>query len=125
MISAASSSALVSAVGWVSEALLGSSAASVAGLAIAGLGGLMLAGHVPARRGVAVVIGCFVLFSADVIADALVKAVESDGPLEIATVEPPLPVYSPPVVAPVPYDPYAGASVPNFSGSPDRNIFSQ
>ena len=85
----------------------------------------MLAGHMPFRRGIVVIIGCFILFSSDVIALALIEAVASDGPMEVAAAEAPPPLYRPPVVAPVPYDPYAGASVPNFSGNPDRNIFSQ
>ena len=71
----------------------------------------MLQGRIPVRRGVLIVIGCFTIFSARTIAEALRDA--ASDPLSnerILPVAPPLYVASMP--PPVAYDPYAGASVP-------------
>ena len=100
------------AVNWIAVALTGTVATIIAVLATAMLGVVMLTGRLPARRSAEVIIGCFVLFSARLIAGALLGIVPptSDEPVPIASVQAP---YLPTDPKPVPYDPYAGASVPH------------
>jgi type IV secretory pathway VirB2 component (pilin) len=104
------SSTLVAAVSWLEGTLLGTIATTIAIVAVAWIGLLMLMGRLEIRRGLTVVTGCFVLFGATAIAAGIRSTVGS----EVAT------TYDPPEVAPPPYvpppqrnpDPYAGASVP-------------
>lgn len=105
-------SALVNAVGWIRAALLGSVGTAAAVLAVAAIGLLMLSGRVPVRRGATVMIGCFVLFSAATIAEGLVNGVIRSYAEPIIPTVVPQASYTPSVPKPVPYDPYAGASVP-------------
>lgn len=107
-------SAVAAAILWVEGTLLGSVATSVAVLAIFTVGLLMLNGRVDIRRGLAVVVGCFILFGASTIAAGIQSA--SRSPDQAATayaadVPPPPPVIAPPPSHPAD-DPYAGASVP-------------
>lgn len=109
--------ALLAAVAWVRDLLTGAIGTTVAILAVAAIGLLMLRGRVPVRRGMGVVLGCFVLFSAGTIAEGVATGLQSDRVL----VAPPIasPSYTPTVPKPVPYDPYAGAAVPTTqSGQP-------
>lgn len=100
---------------WVQGVALGSTATVIAVLAVAAIGLLMLSGRLELRRGITVVIGCFILFGASGIAAALsgFTSLEERSRRPIsADAEPlqsPLKVPAPPASA---YDPYAGASVP-------------
>lgn len=111
-------SAIIDAVHWWRDVLLGSVGTAVAVLAVSVLGVLMFTGRLPVRRGATVVLGCFILFSAASIADGITSGVSRSAP------EPsPVPVaaraaYTPTVPKPVPYDPYAGASVPSQQAGP-------
>lgn len=102
--------ALTEAVIWVATLLTGSAAVSVALLAVAVVGLLMLGGRMPVRRGLTVAIGCFVLFSARTIADGLLSTIAGGAPR--ATVPEPAPAYTPTLPTGPPTDPYAGAAVP-------------
>lgn len=108
----AGTSSIVSAANWVEQVLLGTSATLVAVLAVAAVGLLMLSGRVHTQRGVTVVIGCFVLFGAPVIAAGL-QSMGGGGPgppqVAMAPVEVPAVLQELPV--PSDYGPYAGASV--------------
>ena len=104
-------SSLVEAVGWLRAALLGSTGTAVAVLAVGTLGLLMFNGRLPARRGATVLIGCFILFSAATIANDLIGAASMTAEPVVSPVTPQA-AYAPSVPKPVPYDPYAGASVP-------------
>jgi type IV secretory pathway VirB2 component (pilin) len=64
-------SAIATALEWVSSLLIGQVAISLAGLAIAALGFSMLSGRLPVRRGMTVLVGCFVMFGAPSIASGL------------------------------------------------------
>lgn len=110
--------ALVGAVTWIEAALLGTVATTIAVLAIAAVGFSMLTGRMAIRRGVTVILGCFIMFGAASIANGLRGM--ADGAPEL----PPEPALSETVQAsqleseliassppPVPLDPYAGASV--------------
>ncbi len=101
-------SPLLAASRWVEGTLLGTMATVVAILCVAWIGFLMLSGRIDVRRGVAVIIGCFILFGAPVI----VGGVGAGGGEEMAMA--PVPAAPPPVmpaVTPPPYDPYAGAAL--------------
>jgi len=113
--SPAGSSALVAAVSWLQDALLGTVATSVAVLAVAAIGFGMLTGRINIRHGITVVFGCFILFGASAIVSGLRYAANGgggyDAPPPIVAPAPP-PPRPRPTMTPVPYDPYAGASVP-------------
>jgi type IV secretory pathway VirB2 component (pilin) len=113
---------LFTAVTWVERTVLGSVATSVAVIAVAVVGFMMLRGRLQVRRGVTVIMGCFVLFGAPVLAAGIrgiastvlpappiVRVPPPPDPVPLARPQPPMPGPSP---APSPnYDPYAGASV--------------
>lgn len=105
---------LLAAVQWLQETLLGTLATTVAIIAIAWIGFGMLNGRVSLQRSVTVILGCFIVFGASGIVAGLLTAAEMAGtappPAEVA-----VPVSPPPTMPPQrqePYDPYAGASVP-------------
>ena len=60
----AGSSPLIAALDWVQGTLLGNLATSAAVIAVAVVGFLMLTGRMDWRRGLTVVIGCFIVFGA-------------------------------------------------------------
>lgn len=105
-----SAGSLAGAVDYVVAALRGELATAVAVIAVAVFGMLMLAGRIEVARGGRILIGCALIFGAPTIALALLGAAQP-GPASIrgTPVEPAAP---PPRPAPPPYDPYAGASVP-------------
>ncbi|MDJ0643371.1 MAG: TrbC/VirB2 family protein [Erythrobacter sp.] len=99
---------VASSLDWINGVLLGSLAVGVCVLAVALVGAMMLTGRLPLREGLRVVIGCFVLLGAPVIAAGFMWAGEDAS-------EPPPP---PPVTSeesprgdlpPASYDPYSGA----------------
>ena len=60
----AGSSPLVAALEWVQGTLLGNVATAAAVIAVAVVGFMMLTGRIDWRRGLTVVVGCFILFGA-------------------------------------------------------------
>ena len=105
-------SPLVAAVAWLQGTVLGTIATTVAIIAVAWVGLLMLLGRFEIRRGMTVVAGCFVLFGASAIVGGIRSAVEGADVSTAASVPPSV---APPVQAPSARgnpDPYAGASVP-------------
>ncbi|QDX27373.1 TrbC/VirB2 family protein [Sphingomonas suaedae] len=110
-LSGPSTSALVTAAEWIQGTLLGTLATTIAVIAIAWIGLGMLTGRIDLRRGATVVLGCFVLFGAPTIAAGLMRLGDASGTraAEPIALAPPAPIVTP---SPVPYDPYAGASVP-------------
>lgn len=60
----AGSSPIVAALEWVQGTLLGNLATTAAVIAVAVVGFMMLTGRIEWRRGLTVVIGCFVIFGA-------------------------------------------------------------
>ncbi|WP_371876683.1 TrbC/VirB2 family protein [Sphingomonas sp. DG1-23] len=113
---------LFAAVTWIERTVLGSVATSIAVIAVAVVGLMMLRGRLEVRRGVTVILGCFVLFGAPVLAAGIrgiasnvlpappiVPAAPPPPPMPIA--RGPSPMMPPPPPEPSNYDPYAGASV--------------
>lgn len=60
----AGSSPILAALEWVQGTLLGNLATTAAVIAVAVVGFMMLTGRIEWRRGLTVVIGCFVIFGA-------------------------------------------------------------
>jgi type IV secretory pathway VirB2 component (pilin) len=108
------SSPVVAALLWLQHTLLGTIATTVAIIAVAWVGVMMLSGRVNLRHGVTVILGCFLLFGATSIAAGIQSTAmgesEPGSPVQ-ASLAPPPPVAIPPGPRPQ-YDPYAGASVP-------------
>ena len=107
--------ALLSAVTWLQNVLLGPIATAVAIVAVGTLGYLALSGRIDLRRGASVIAGCFIVFGAPTIARGIQSAAgESSLGAVAPAFTPSIPV-SAPVLVQKPmstqYDPYAGASV--------------
>lgn len=60
----AGSGVLVNAVNWLQGTLLGTVATTVAVIAVAAVGFMMLTGRINWRHGAVVILGCFILFGA-------------------------------------------------------------
>jgi type IV secretion system protein VirB2 len=105
-------SVLIAAVSWLEATLLGTVATTVAIIAVASVGLMMLMGRVNIRYGLTVIAGSFILFGAS----AIVAGIQASlGAADFAAI-PTRPVPEAPTPPPPPpaagYDPYAGASVP-------------
>lgn len=107
---------LAAAVSWAGSLLTGTLATVIATIAIVGIGFMMLRGRLPLRRGITIVLGCFIISGATMIAQGLLGinahlsesgARQGQTAAVTATIPPPAPPPQPEV-----YDPYAGASVP-------------
>lgn len=66
-----SSSAIVGAAAWLQELLLGSAGLAIATISVALLGFAILQGRLSPRDGARVVLGCFLLFGAPLVAHGL------------------------------------------------------
>ncbi|WP_374406212.1 TrbC/VirB2 family protein [Pelagerythrobacter sp.] len=103
-------SSLGNAVDWLTGTLLGSVATILCVLAIALVGVMMLTGRLPIRHAAKVVIGCFLLLGAPIVAMTFTSVWQQQ-----------VPARPPPAIVeqvdprgdlpPSDYDPYAGASL--------------
>lgn len=102
---------LQGAARWLTATLLGEMAVGLCVIAVAIIGLLMLSGRLPVRRGAAVVLGCFVLLGAPVIAGGFMgMGEETAGQTGFArSDDQALPLRQ--ELPPSTYDPYAGASM--------------
>jgi type IV secretory pathway VirB2 component (pilin) len=113
------SSVIVAAVSWLEGTMLGTVATSIAVVAIASVGFMMLWGRFDVRRGITVVVGSFILFGASSIAAGIQSASGATDFAAVPDTEPPIappaqaPAAPPPAV-PANRDPYAGAAVPTL-----------
>lgn len=103
--------ALAAAVLWVQALLIGQLALTVAIIAVAVFGLLMLRGHIDKERGIRILLGCALVFGAPGIAAALLAGAASTTPAPPNQTTQPQVAKPEPEKAP-PFDPYAGASVP-------------
>lgn len=104
------------ALSWIEGALFGGVATGIAVIAVASIGFNMLAGRISVKRGVTILLGCFILFGASSLARGLRtfsedEAQSYDAPRQISA-----PVFTKPdTLSQRPtenaYDPYAGAAV--------------
>lgn len=108
-ITAGSQSAFADAIDWINGLLLGSLAVGLCVIAVALVGMFMLSGRLPVRQGMRVILGCFILLGAPLIAAGLAGAWHSE------TSSPPPPLIAqeqrPQDPPPADFDPYAGASL--------------
>lgn len=102
-------SPIVSAVVWFEQLLLGSVATAIAVIAVAVVGAAMLTGRANWRRGVSIIIGCFIIFGASAVARGLAEPSSAAAPEVVATSPPMTPIAPPQASAG--YDPYAGAGL--------------
>lgn len=97
---------------WIEGVMLGEIALGVCVIAVALIGALMLTGRLPLREGARVVVGCFVLLGAPVIAAGIMggggEVIQTSEPQPSVVVQ----IESPrPNLPPASFDPYAGASL--------------
>lgn len=103
------SSVIVNAVHWIEGTFLGSLATTIAVIAVAWTGLAMLSGRMNVRRGLTVILGCFLLFGARDIVGGLRES--SFGSVAGSDVPRQLPDRPQAPRIPVnadPFDPYAG-----------------
>ena len=72
MVDPQGSGVLVDAAGWLQGTLLGTAATTVAVIAVAAVGFMMLTGRIDWRRGAVVIVGCFIVFGAATIVAGIV-----------------------------------------------------
>lgn len=110
------SSVLAAAVSWLQATLLGTVATTIAVIAIASVGLMMLTGRVNVRYGLTVILGSFILFGASTIVAGIQSSLAGSDVGAVPYAPPPIaaPPVAPPPLGPQPAnnDPYAGASVP-------------
>lgn len=110
------SNALADALAWLSGLLTGTLASTIAIIAVASVGLLLISGRVDVRRSLQVILGCFIIFGASTIAAGIVSSMAGAASSGAEVQVNPPPVYPTASVrssAPSsPYDPYAGAALP-------------
>jgi type IV secretory pathway VirB2 component (pilin) len=70
---------ILAAVQWIQNTLLGNVATSIAVIAVAVVGFMMLTGRMNWRHGVTVILGCFILFGAAAIVAGIETAARAAG----------------------------------------------
>lgn len=110
----AGSSSLIAAADWISGTLLGGVAATLCVLAVAFVGFMLLIGRFAVLQSMRVVLGCFIVVGAPVIAAALMGFGEVNSPVSTPPSAIAEQVPQPRAdLPPADYDPYAGASLRN------------
>lgn len=101
-----------SAINWLESLLIGNFATTVAVIAVASAGLLLLSGRVEIRRTLQIIMGCFIVFGSATIARGIVAGLHS-GTMESSVAEvAPIHAVAGPAAQPA-FDPYAGAAVPS------------
>ena len=109
--------AIPGAASFVAGTLTGSLAAAIAIIAVGWFGLMVMSGRLSRRRGIQLILGCFIVFGAPLIAGGIIGSLEG-GEASPELVPPPA---APPLKMPAavqrpassnPYDPYAGAALP-------------
>jgi type IV secretory pathway VirB2 component (pilin) len=105
---------LAAAVHWIEALLIGSTAEIAAVLAVALLGAGLMQGRWSWRQGGAIIVGCFVIFAAPLIAQGLLAGIgdNADTMNDRGSPGDQVPTYRPSQPYPSVYDPYDGAAVP-------------
>ena len=107
-------SVIVAAITWLQGTLLGTVATSIAVIAIAWVGLMLMTGRVSVRYGFTVFVGCFILFGAALISAGIRGSLEGSPIAYAPPAPPPRPPAQPlPPPQPANADPYAGAAVPS------------
>jgi type IV secretory pathway VirB2 component (pilin) len=112
LFEAGSGTPMVESARWIEGVILGEIALGVCIIAVAFIGGLMLTGRLPLREGMRVVVGCFVLLGAPVIAGGFATgASNSLSQLESTSVDEKPAGRALRDLPPANYDPYSGATL--------------
>ncbi|HST37804.1 MAG TPA: TrbC/VirB2 family protein [Allosphingosinicella sp.] len=106
-------SVIVAAVNWLQGTLLGTAATTIAVIAIAWVGLMLMTGRVSVRYGFTVFLGCFILFGAALISAGIRGSLDGTPVAYAPPPPPPPPIQPPPPPRPANPDPYAGAAVPS------------
>lgn len=111
LVEASGGTPMVESARWIEGVMQSEIALGVCVIAVAFIGTLMLSGRLPLREGARVVVGCFVLLGAPVIANGLLETGS-----RVASASPDVPPISWPSAArpelpKAKYNPYAQASV--------------
>ena len=111
LLEASGGTPMMESAHWIEGVMLGDIALGLCVIAVAFIGALMLAGRLPLRAGMRVVLGCFVLLGAPVIAAGLLEIVGNSSPMPLSGL-PTLGQAAPrPELPQTTYNPYAQASV--------------
>ena len=110
MFDAPVDSPLADAVSWLNALVLGSLAMGLCVIAVALVGFAALTGRMPIRRAARVVLGCFILLGAPVIANGL-SGLWQGGAGAVGSSERPVTTDQRAPLPQATYDPYAGASI--------------
>jgi type IV secretory pathway VirB2 component (pilin) len=82
-------SPLGDAVAWLNQLMFGTLAVTLCVIAVATVGFLMLSGRLPVRQGLRVVVGCFILLGAPIIASTFTSAISAPSRATGSPFEPP------------------------------------
>ncbi len=96
---------------WIEGAILGEFALGLCVIAVAFIGARMLIGRLPLREGARIVVGCFVLLGAPVIARGLYDLGGISSPTLLSNLQTINPATPRPELPKATYNPYAQASV--------------
>ncbi len=108
----ASQEPVASSVNWISSTLLGEVAVTLCVIAIAFVGFSMLTGRISLRRGGQVILGCFILLGAPLIANTMLGAMGSNEDSGMGRADTVVYETQPrEELPPADYNPYAGASL--------------
>ena len=108
---------IADSVGWLTGTLLGDLATTLCVLAVAFVGLSMLGGRMPIREGGRVILGCFVLLGAPVIAASFIQPWSERHTMVEVALPPQIEMLSErEELPPAQYDPYAGASLRRSGG---------
>jgi len=113
LLTSSDASSIATSLEWINSVLFGQIAIGLCVLAVAFVGFLMLSGRLPLREGLRVILGCFVLFGAPLIAAGFVGGTSDRSAAVPEPVAPAVSEALPPrgELPPAEYDPYAGASL--------------
>lgn len=103
------SAVLAGAIDWMTGTLLGSLAIGLCIIAVGTVGLMLLSGRIVIREAARVVLGCFILLGAPVIASAFNGAWQGEPQISASPLSSAAPAREP--LPQSTYDPYAGASL--------------
>jgi len=110
LLTAGATNPLEESARWINETVLGEISLGLCVIAVALIGALMLIGRLPLREGAQIVVGCFVLLGAPVVAAGFMQVGSEVSGSPVAPVSPQS-EHTRPALPPASYDPYAGASL--------------
>ncbi|QDH34043.1 TrbC/VirB2 family protein [Porphyrobacter sp. YT40] len=111
LLEAGGGAPMVESARWIESVMLGEIALGVCIIAVAFIGALMLTGRLPLREGAQIVVGCFVLLGAPVIAAGMLEFAISPFNAQLTVLHPNVRSTLRQELPEASYNPYAQASV--------------